>query len=153
MAECGAELVRADASHDGPHVCDGPVGHPHMRCHGCRCGYTWPALPIPADRGPAYDPEALKREISRLKTHFHRRCDHLSDLLADARSELALTEAHRDEAVAVIGELIDWFGAPDWTGPIISADLAKRIADLMPAREDTWQLGEHVDREETHEPS
>jgi NTP pyrophosphatase (non-canonical NTP hydrolase) len=39
-----------------------------------------------------------------------------------------------DSAGAVlIGELIDWFGAPDWTGPQVPTDLAKRIDSFLAA--------------------
>lgn len=50
-----------------------------------------------------------------------------------AAQELAdkLEASNDDEAVTIIGELIDWFGAPDWDGPTLPVDLGRRIADFM----------------------
>jgi hypothetical protein len=51
-----------------------------------------------------------------------------------AAQQLADRLEHRDDlyvALDIIGDLIDWFGAPDWSGPQLPHDLGQRIADIM----------------------
>lgn len=35
-------------------------------------------------------------------------------------------------ALDLLGEVVDWLGAPDWNGPQLPHDLAKRIASALP---------------------
>lgn len=36
-----------------------------------------------------------------------------------------------DTAEVLLGEVVDWLGAPDWTGPQLPNDLARRIAATL----------------------
>lgn len=74
---------------------------------------------------PTNDPLRVARVRAAMRSGMTElAAQELADRLEAPKGELG-------EAFAIIGELIDWFGAPDWDGPTLPTDLGRRINRLL----------------------